>query len=103
MTFGMKASVCSWIWVTAWKIDTSRPTARPAPSIGIATLKASVRAGEARLTTTSWVMRSSVEALDERSGDEDPAVDEDEEKELERQGAEDGRQQHHTHWHQRRA
>src|SRR4051794_36602852 len=103
MTFGMKASVCSWIWVTAWKIDTSRPTARPAPSIGIATLKASVRAVVARLTTTSWVMRSSVEALDERSGDEVPAVDQDEEQDLERQRDEDRGQHHHAHRHQRRA
>src|SRR4051812_25452786 len=97
----MKASVCSWIWVTAWKIDTTRPTIRPAASIGVATLKASVSALVARLTTTSWFM--SVEALHERSGDEVPAVDEDEEQDLERQRDEDGRQHHHAHRHQRRA
>src|SRR3954451_8644444 len=97
----MKASVCSWIWVTAWKIDTTRPTIRPAASIGVATLKASVSALVARLTTTSWFM--SVEALHERSGDEVPAVDQDEEQDLERQRDEDGWQHHHAHRHQRRA
>src|SRR5436190_8987178 len=97
----MKASVCSWIWVTAWKIDTTRPTIRPAASIGMATLKASVSALVARLTTTSWFM--SVEALHERSGDEVPAVDQDEEQDLERQRDEDGWQHHHAHRHQRRA
>ena len=25
----MKVSVISWIWVTAWKIETSRPTIKP--------------------------------------------------------------------------
>src|SRR3954468_12355695 len=101
MTFGMKASVCSWIWVTAWKIETTRPTISPAASIGIATLKASVSALVARLTTTSWFM--SVEALDEGSGHEVPAVDQDEEQDLERQRDEDGRQHHHAHRHQGRA
>src|SRR3954452_7469720 len=100
-TFGMKASVCSWIWVTAWKIETTRPTISPAASIGIATLKASVSALVARLTTTSWFM--SVEALDEGSGHEVPAVDEDEEQDLERGRDEDGRQHHHAHRHQGRA
>src|SRR4051794_4594609 len=97
----MKASVCSWIWVTAWKIDTTRPTIRPSASIGVATLKASVSALVARLTTTSWFM--SVEALHERSGDEVPVVDQDEEQDLERQRDEDGWQHHHAHRHQRRA
>src|SRR3954467_642277 len=101
MTFGMKASVCSWIWVTAWKIETTRPTISPAASIGIATLKASVSALVARLTTTSWFM--SVEALDEGSGHEVPAVDQDERQDLERRRDEDGWQHHHAHRNQRRA
>src|SRR3954466_6116905 len=101
MTFGMKASVCSWIWVTAWKIETTRPTIRPAASIGVASLNPSVSALVARLTTTSWFM--SVEALDEGSGHEVPAVDQDEEQDLERQRDEDGWQHHHAHRHQRRA
>src|SRR3954462_7018152 len=101
ITFGMKASVCSWIWVTAWKIDTTRPTISPAASIGVASLNPSVSALVARLTTTSWFM--SVEALDEGSGDEVPAVDQDEEQDLERQRDEDGWQHHHAHRHQRRA
>src|SRR3954447_5293645 len=90
MTFGMKASVCSWIWVTAWKIETTRAKIRPAASIGVATLKVSASALVARLTTTSWFM--SVEALHDQSGDEVPSVDQDEEQDLERQRDEDGRQ-----------
>src|SRR3954462_3121049 len=101
ITFGMKASVCSWIWVTAWKIDTTRPTISPAASIGVASLNPSVSALVARLTTTSWFM--SVEALDEGSGPEVPAVDQDEEQDLERQRDEDGWQHHHPHRHERRA
>jgi hypothetical protein len=35
--FGMKVRVGSWSWVTAWKIDTRRPTTRLTPSTGIET------------------------------------------------------------------
>src|SRR3954447_18495830 len=59
MTFGMKASVCSWICVTAWKTDTTRPTTRPAISIGTATFIATVIASIARETTTSWFISGS--------------------------------------------
>src|SRR3954452_23037399 len=58
-TFGMKTRVCSWICVTAWKTDTIRPTMRPTPSTGSATLKASVSAVVDRLTTTSWSISGS--------------------------------------------
>ncbi len=40
--------------------------------------------------------------LDEGLGDQVPAVDEDEQEDLERQRDEDGRQHHHAHRHQRR-
>src|SRR3954464_2118635 len=59
MTFGMNASVCSWICVTDWKIDTIRPTTRPAISIGIATFIATEIASIARETTTSWFISGS--------------------------------------------
>src|SRR3954468_19651968 len=109
-TFGMKTRVCSWICVTAWKTDTIRPTTSPTPSTGSATLKASVSAAVERLTTTSWSISGSsgairgcgelpegplVKALHEGSGDEVPAVDEDEEQDLERERDEDGWQHHH--------
>ena len=97
--FGMKESVCSWICVTAWKTETTRPTTRPTSRSGSATLNASCIASIARLMTTSWFI---VEALHERPRDEVPAVDEDEQQDLERQRDEDGRQHHHAHAHQRR-
>src|SRR4051794_17085194 len=114
----MKTSVCSWICVMAWKTDTIRPTTSPTPSTGSATLKASVSAAVERLTTTSWSISGSsgairgggdlpegplVKALHEGSGDEVPAVDQDEQQDLERERDEDGWQHHHAHRHQRRA
>src|SRR3954470_22281091 len=109
-TFGMKTMVCSWICVTAWKTETTRPTMRPTPSTGSATLKASVSAAVERLTTTSWSISGSsgesacpraegplVKALHEGSGDEVPAVDQDEEQDLEGERDEDGWQHHHAH------
>ena len=51
----MKDSVCSWICVTAWKTETSRPTTRPASSSGRATFIASCIASMARLMTRSVV------------------------------------------------
>src|SRR5579871_1587532 len=91
--FGMKESDCSWICVTAWKRLTARPITSPTSRIGPATSKASVIACVARLTTVSWfiaVLRSlaSVEARNERFGDQVPSVDEDEQQDLERQGDE---------------
>src|SRR4051795_10993763 len=58
-TFGMKASVCSWICVTDWKMETMRPTTRPAISIGSATFIATEIASIARETTTSWFISGS--------------------------------------------
>src|SRR3954453_21333326 len=58
-TFGMNASVCSWICVTAWKMDTIRPTTRPARSIGTAIFIATEIASIVRETTTSWFISGS--------------------------------------------
>src|SRR3954454_15442278 len=82
--FGMKVSVISWICVIAWKMLTSRPTIRPAPRMGSATFRESVTACMTRLMTTSVFIPASVEALDEGLGDEVPAVDQDEQQDLER-------------------
>src|SRR3954468_10197840 len=98
----MNVSVISWICVIAWKMLTSRPTMRPAAKIGSATFTATVIACITRLMTTSWFKAASVEALDERLGDEVPAVHQDEQQDLERQGDEDRRQHHHSHAHQGR-
>src|SRR3954471_13441188 len=97
--FGMKASVCSWICVTAWKTETARPMTSPTPSSGSATRSASWSAPLTSVMTTSWSI-ASVEGLDERLGDEVPAVDEDEQQDLERQADEDRRQHDHAHRHQ---
>src|SRR3954465_4128057 len=58
-TFGMNARVSSWICVPAWKTDTTRPTTRPASSIGSATFIAIEIASIARETTTSWFISGS--------------------------------------------
>jgi hypothetical protein len=52
---GTKASVGSWIWVVAWKILISKPTARPIPRIGAATIKIVDIASLAMLRTNSGV------------------------------------------------
>src|ERR1044072_9615081 len=96
----MNESDCSWIFVTAWKTDTTSPITRPTISSGPPTFIASSIACWARLTTVSWSM--SVEALHERLGDQAPAVHEDEQEDLERQRDEDGRQHDHPHRHQGR-
>src|SRR5579875_1386156 len=107
--FGMKESDCSWIWVTAWKRLTARPITRPTSRIGPATSNASVIACVARLTTMSWFIallprrRASVEARDQRARDQVPAVDQDEQQDLEGHGDECRWEHDHAHAHQRRA
>src|SRR5579875_2955984 len=107
MIFGMKVSVCSWIEVTAWKIEMISPITSPASSTGPATSTARVIAWVARLMTVSWFIgrrpsSSGVEARDERSGDQVPAADQDEQQDLERQRDERRWEHHHPHAHQRR-
>src|SRR5271166_3899771 len=103
MIFGISERLCSWIWVTAWKTLITRPMRRAASRSGPATFRASVMACEARLTTVSWfIRRLLVEALNERLDDQVPAVDQDEQQDLERQRDERGRQHDHAHAHQGR-
>ena len=47
----MKESVISWIWVTAWKIETSRPTTSPTSRIGMPIFSASSIADTQMLMT----------------------------------------------------
>src|SRR6185312_17077491 len=103
----MNDSDCSWICVTAWKTETISPIARPTSSSGPPTFIASSIACWARWTTVSWFMVAGggwvgplVEAPDEGLGDEPPAVDQDEQQDLERQRDEDGRQHDHAHRHE---
>ena len=52
----MKESVCSWICVTACRIEISRPTIRPTRSIGSATFMVTPIMSTIRETTLSWLM-----------------------------------------------
>src|SRR5579875_2865784 len=107
--FGMKESDCTWICVTAWKRLTARPITRPTSRIGPATSKASVIACVARFTTVSWFIAlllrglASVEARDQRARDQVPAVDQDEQQDLEGHGDECRWEHDHAHTHQGRA
>ena len=57
--FGMKVSVCSWICVTAWKTEMTRPTASAMPSSGRAIFRPSSSAPVVSGMTTSSFSRSS--------------------------------------------
>src|ERR1035441_9229438 len=103
---GMKERLCSWIWVTAWKMLTTSPITSPTSRIGPAILSARVIACVARFTTVSWFMSPrpslSVEARNQRVGDQIPAVHQHEQQDLERERDERRRQHDHPHAHQRR-
>src|SRR5262245_64341240 len=89
--FGMNESVCSWIEVAAWKIETSRPTTSPATRNGAETFSVTSIACTERWVIVSWFTEasSSVEGRHERLHHEVPAVHQHEEQDLERQGDED--------------
>src|SRR6185437_16514969 len=102
---GMKLRLCSWMEVTAWKMETTSPTTSPASIIGPPISSASFIPWVARLTTVSWFMAAGsgsglVEARDERVRDDVPAVHQDEQQELERHRDEARRQHHHADAHQ---
>ncbi len=59
MIFGMKLSVCSWICVTAWKTETTRPMTRPTSRSGSPIFRASSIAETQMLTTLSWLISGS--------------------------------------------
>src|ERR1700735_5642115 len=103
MIFGISVRLCSWIWVTAWKMLTASPAMSATINRGPAIFRARLMAWEARLTTVSWFTRELlVKTLDECSDDQIPAVDQHEQEDLERQGDEGRRQHDHPHAHQRR-
>src|SRR5581483_8919187 len=89
--FGMKTSVISLIWVSAWNTATTSPATRPKSSTGPARRSVISSAFRPSWRTNSGLMCASVEALDERAHEQVPAVDEHEDHELEREGDEDRR------------
>src|ERR1700760_3050036 len=103
---GMKLRLCSWMEVTAWKMDTISPTTSPTSIIGPPISSASFIAWVARLTTVSWFMTAAswswalVEARDERVRDDVPAVHQDEQQDLERHRDEARWEHHHADAHQ---
>src|SRR5262249_7960731 len=101
-SFGTNVSVCSWICVADWIRPMNRPIASDTPRIGAASLVASrIDCTAMSMTDPSFTMgtpsrgrtrfdgcsgaRSMVEARDQRADDERPAVDHDEQQQLERQ------------------
>src|SRR5207248_10446015 len=101
-SLGTKLRVTSWIWVTDCSSDTPRPMARLTTRIGPASL-AVTRMAWMAISTTAEAVTASPEAREEGVDDEGPAVDHDEQQELERQRHQHRRQHHHAHRHQRRA
>src|SRR5579875_1794810 len=93
--FGMKVSVISWIWVSAWKTLTARPATSPKSSTG----PASARVSSSPLRPSPMTVSTpiSVEALHHRRGEHVPPVDEHEEHELEGQRDERRGQRDHAH------
>src|SRR5208337_5473678 len=82
---------------------TTRPMTSATSRIGPPTFSARLMAWDARLTTVSWFTALlSVEALNERFDDQVPAVDQDEQQDLEWERDERRRQHDHAHAHQHR-
>ncbi len=57
-SLGTKASVASWICVTAWKMLTTRPTAITTPSTGSEIVSSSVSASRPMVSTNWEVMKN---------------------------------------------
>src|SRR5206468_2859756 len=103
-SLGTKVSVTSWTWVTVCSSETSTPMARETIRIGAASLTLTMSALVAMsMTRVSVTGLFSLEAGEQRTHDERPAVDHHEQQELERERDEHRRQHHHSHRHQRRA
>src|ERR1700722_18916910 len=85
--------------VTAWKSDTTSPTARLTTRTGPASSAMSTSACDARWRTVVSSMGSVVEGTEQRVDDERPAVDQDEEQDLEGEGDQRGREHVHAHRH----
>jgi len=56
MIFGTNVSVCSWIDVTVWKIDTIRPTASDTKRSGAETVMTIYNASDIIIVTVSAVI-----------------------------------------------
>src|SRR6218665_2074070 len=94
MTLGANESVCSWICVVAWNTEMRKPTSRLISTGGAETMSTRKRA--CCRMELSWCMRVSQVADDQALGDEVPAIDEDEEQQLEGHGDGGGRQHVHA-------
>src|SRR3954454_21538850 len=86
MALGTKLSVTSWIWVIDCSSETAKPMTSAVTSTGAQSLAASTRASRpmSRIAFVS-MLGSSVVRADQGGDDQAPAVDEDEEQELEGQ------------------
>ena len=51
-SLGTKLSVCSWIWVTDWKMETIKPTPSAMSSIGAESMRAVMIASRVRSMTS---------------------------------------------------
>src|SRR5438067_7272207 len=104
MSLGTNVSVTSCTWVTDWKIDTANPMTRLTARNGPANFAVRIIACTAiSMMLVSVTKTPLLEALEQRANDEAPAVDQDEQEELERERHHDWRQHHHPHRHQRGA
>src|SRR6476661_1053651 len=106
MSLGTKERVTSCTWVTACSSETPKPMPRATRSTGMESLAARIIAWRPMCTTSASVTvfpRPSVVALHEGGRDQAPAVDHDEEQQLEGQRDQGRGQHHHAHRHQHRA
>src|SRR5262245_39805558 len=119
---GRNVSDDSWTWVAAWRIATTRPTAKPMASTGSEIFTAIQSASRAKSVAacTSPIpsstsrrgpaapaagrrrSRESVETLHQRPHDQVPPVDQHEEKDLERDRDQHRREDDHAHRHEDR-
>src|SRR5437868_1999622 len=100
--FGTKLKVASWICVAAWKMLTTRPTARMVSSSGAATIS-SRYSDCCPKVKTAWESMQGVlgrEACGQRAEQQVPAVGQHEQHQLELQGHEHRAQHHHAEAHE---
>src|SRR5262245_34839413 len=98
-SLGMNDKVISLICVEDWHTPNIRPTSSAVKSSGADSISVISSARCATVMTVSGVivnLRSSVEAGGDRSHDERPAVDQNEQHDLERKRDQDRREHHHS-------
>src|SRR4029077_5253120 len=102
-SFGTKDRVISWIWLIVWSTATTSPTMRQTARMGPASLRV-ISIAPARMWTTvvSSIALPSLHAHEQRAHEQPPAIDEDEQQQLEGQRDHDRRQHDHAERHQAR-